>query len=131
MIRLALSEMRRAPKRFAPLTVTLAAVMFLALAVTALADGLLRASTGALRTTDADIFVFADSTWPPSDAEDATVVSGVGDGALSGVFGSLAVISDGRVFAVSPPGELSASLDDDELTTLLAAVAAVVIDALG
>lgn len=60
MIRLALAEMRRAPRRFAPLTATLAAVMFLALSVNALADGLLRASTGALRNTDADIFVFAD-----------------------------------------------------------------------
>ena len=60
MIRLALAEMRRAPRRFVPLTVTLAAVMFLALAVMALADGLLRASTGALRNTDADVFVFAD-----------------------------------------------------------------------
>ena len=60
MIRLAWAEMRRAPRRFAPLTATLAAVLILAMSVMALADGLLRASTGALRNTDADIYVFAD-----------------------------------------------------------------------
>ena len=60
MIRLALLEMRRAPRRFVPTVAVLATVMFLALAVSALADGLLRASTGSLRNTDADLYVFAD-----------------------------------------------------------------------
>lgn len=60
MIRIALTELRRVPRRFVPLLVTMTAVVFLATAVSALADGLLRASTGALRNTDADIYVFAD-----------------------------------------------------------------------
>ena len=60
MIRLALLEILRAPRRFAPTVAVLATVMFLALAVSALADGLQRASTGALRNTDADLYVFAD-----------------------------------------------------------------------
>lgn len=60
MIRLALLEMRRAPRRFVPTVAVLATVVFLALTVSALADGLLRASTGSLRNTDADLYVFAD-----------------------------------------------------------------------
>ena len=60
MMKLALLEMRRAPRRFVPTVAVLATVLFLALAVSALADGLLRASTGALRNTDADLYVFAD-----------------------------------------------------------------------
>jgi ABC-type antimicrobial peptide transport system permease subunit len=60
MIRLALLEVRRSPRRFVPLVSSLATVVFLAVSVTALADGLLRASTGALRNTDADLYVFAD-----------------------------------------------------------------------
>jgi uncharacterized protein with GYD domain len=60
MIRLALLEMRRVPRRFGPTVATLSTVLFLALAVSALADGLLRASTGALRNTDADLYVYAD-----------------------------------------------------------------------
>lgn len=60
MIRLALLELRRAPRRFVPTAATMAVVLFLALAVASLADGLLRASTGSLRNTDADLYVFAD-----------------------------------------------------------------------
>ena len=60
MIRLALLELWRAPRRFIPTVATLAIVLFLALAVASLADGLLRASTGSLRNTDADLYVFAD-----------------------------------------------------------------------
>jgi len=55
--RLALSELRARPGR-ATLTATgLAVVLLLALSVTALADGLVRGSTGALRTLDADVVV--------------------------------------------------------------------------
>ena len=60
MIRAWLLEIRRRPRRFGPLTTALAALAFLALAVGGLADGLLLASTGALRNTDADLYVYAD-----------------------------------------------------------------------
>lgn len=60
MTRLALLELLRSPRRFGPLVTALTTVVFLAMTVTALADGLLRASTGALRNVDADLFVFAD-----------------------------------------------------------------------
>ncbi len=55
-----LLEIRRRPRRFGPLTIALAALAFLSLAVAALADGLLLASTGSLRSTDADLYVYAD-----------------------------------------------------------------------
>lgn len=60
MAALAWLEVRRDLRRFAPLIAMLSVLCALAVAVASLADGLLRASTGSLRSTDADLYVFAD-----------------------------------------------------------------------
>ncbi len=55
--RLALAELRARPGRATLTSVGLALVLLLALSVTALADGLVRGSTGVLRALDADVVV--------------------------------------------------------------------------
>jgi putative ABC transport system permease protein len=61
MTRFGLLEMRRAPTRFAAVLATLAAIAFLALFLTGIANGLLQGSTAALQAGDTDLVVFADT----------------------------------------------------------------------
>jgi hypothetical protein len=91
-MKLALAEMRRNRGRFAAIVGALVLIVFLVLVLTALADGLYYGSTGALRTSGADLYVFSTSgrkqlprsTVPATDVATAASVPGVASvGAVS------------------------------------------------
>ena len=72
---LAFAELRRTRSRFAVITVAVGFIVFLALILAALADGLFLSNTGALRNAGADGYVFAaDSEQSFSRSELATEV---------------------------------------------------------
>jgi putative ABC transport system permease protein len=84
-LRLGFAEMKRAPGKFAAVAGAVGFILFLALILAALSDGLYLGSTGAYRSTPADIFVFssgsdfelAGSTIEQSSAESVESVAGV------------------------------------------------------
>lgn len=64
-MRLGLAEIRRTPAKFAAVAGAVGFIVFLALILAALSDGLYLGSTGAFRSTPADVFVLS----PGSDME--------------------------------------------------------------
>lgn len=60
-MKLGLRELRRRPTRFAGATVTVAVLSFLVLFLGGLLDGLYLGSTGAIRSQDADVFVYSST----------------------------------------------------------------------
>lgn len=92
-MKLALAEMRRNRGRFAAIVAALVLIVFLVLVLTALADGLYYGSTGALRTSGADLYVFSKdgrkqlprSTLPASDVAAVAAVPGVASVGAVGV----------------------------------------------
>ena len=58
-MRLALRELRRAPRRFLPTTAALALLVILLLVLGGLLDGLYNGSTGALRAQESDLVVYS------------------------------------------------------------------------
>jgi putative ABC transport system permease protein len=82
---LALAEIRSTPGKFAAISGAIGFIVFLALILAALSDGLYLGSTGAYRSTPADTFVFAegsgfeleDSVIDPTDAENVAKIDGV------------------------------------------------------
>jgi hemin transport system permease protein len=82
---LGLAEIRRTPGKFAAVAGAVGFIVFLALILAALSDGLYLGSTGAYRSTPADVFVFSSgsgfelsgSTLDQSDAESVAGVEGV------------------------------------------------------
>lgn len=109
-MRLALSEIRRAPGRFSSIVAALALIVFLVLVLNALADGLYFGATGALRSAGADAYVFSDdgrlslvrSALPETAREQVAGVEGVDEvgavgtllatGAVAGVDGELDLV---------------------------------------
>jgi putative ABC transport system permease protein len=61
-MRLAFAEMRRATGRFVAITAAVAFIVFLALILSALGDGLYLGQTGIYRASGADVFVFETDT---------------------------------------------------------------------
>lgn len=61
-MRLALRELVRRPGRFATATVILTLIAILLMFLGGLLDGLIRASTGAIRAQDADVIVYSESS---------------------------------------------------------------------
>jgi putative ABC transport system permease protein len=141
-MRFALAEIRRSRGRFVSIVVALALIVFLVLVLSAFADGLFYGSTGALRSTGADVYVFsADarlsldrSTLPEHTRDEVLGVDGVAavgavgtlsaNGALDdepgvAVFGHLPGEPGGPVGAVEgrlpEPGEDGAAAVDQTL----------------
>ncbi len=77
---------------------------------------------------DLTVLVFEDSTWPPTDLDDTVDVAGVGEAALFSS-ATLWVQTAVGVLAVSLPGEMAMTLDDDVLIEMASQVAHAAIDA--
>jgi putative ABC transport system permease protein len=84
-VKLALAEMRRNRGRYAAIVAALVLIVFLVLVLNALADGLYYGSTGAIRRSGADLYVFskdgrkqlARSSLPAAAAATVAAVPGV------------------------------------------------------
>lgn len=98
----ALAEIRRSRGRFASIVVALALIVFLVLVLSAFADGLFYGSTGALRSTGADVYVFSADARLSLDR--SALREGVRDEVL-GVEGVADAGAVGTLFANGGPGD--------------------------
>jgi putative ABC transport system permease protein len=112
-MQLALAEIRRRRGRWASIIGAVAFIVFLVLILAALADGLFIGSTGALRNSDADAFVYsADgrrslvrSELPIADLAAVAEVEGVAEAGALGVLLATAA-TDGDLFDIAVIGHL-------------------------
>ena len=112
-MQLAIAEIRRRRGRWASIIGAVAFIVFLVLILAALADGLFIGSTGALRNSDADAYVYsADgrrslvrSALPVEDLESVAAVAGVADAGALGILRATAA-TDGDLFDVAVIGHL-------------------------
>ena len=112
-MQLALAEIRRRRGRWASIIGAVAFIVFLVLILAALADGLFIGSTGALRNSDADAFVYsADgrrslvrSELPIADLAAVADVDGVAEAGALGVLLATAA-TDGDLFDIAVIGHL-------------------------
>ncbi len=108
---LAFAELRRTRSRFAVITVAVGFIVFLALILAALADGLYLSNTGALRNAGADGYVFAAdserslsrSELAPEVADEVAAVDGVEQAAPVAFF-EVPVSVDGERLSVVVAG---------------------------
>lgn len=104
-MRLGLLELRRNAGRFAAVAGAVGFIVFLALILSGLSDGLYLGSTGAYRTSEADVFAFSagsdfelsSSTVDPAGVERAAGASGVEDVGRLSRFNTTATSGDDDV----------------------------------
>jgi hemin transport system permease protein len=108
---LALAELRRTPGKFASVAGAIGFIVFLALVLAALSDGLYLGSTGAYRSSEADFFVFSagsgaeisGSRIEPEQVEAVGRVDGVAEAGRLATFNANAT-SDGEELQIAVMG---------------------------